>query len=211
MKTNELIKALSRDATVAPPPQRTLGLNLACGAVLALAAFFLVLGLRPDILQALQTPRFVLKLLLTLSLLVGSLGVLLRLARPGARIGVWARVLLVAPLALAAAIVVELCVLPGSLWSVRAVGHNALWCVTMIPLLALAPLACCLLALREAAPTRPALTGAVAGLVAGAVAASFYALHCPDDSPLFVGLWYVLALAIVSSLGAVGGSRLLRW
>ena len=36
MKTNELIKALSRDATVAPPPQRTLGLNLACGAVLAL-------------------------------------------------------------------------------------------------------------------------------------------------------------------------------
>ena len=35
-------------------------------------------------------------------------------------------------------------------------------------------------------PTRPALAGAVAGLLAGGLAASFYAAHCTDDSPLFV-------------------------
>ena len=211
MKTHELIKALARDATLAPPPQRTLGLNLACGAALALALFFLVLGLRPDIAAALHTLRFVLKPLLTVSLVVASLGVLLRLAHPGVAAGLWARLLLVAPLALATAVVVELCVLPESLWSTRAVGHNALACLAMIPLLSLPPLACCLLALKQAAPTRPALTGAVAGLLAGAVGATFYAMHCPDDSPLFVGLWYVLALAIVTGAGAIGGSRLLRW
>ena len=53
------------------------------------------------------------------------------------------------------------------------------------------------------------MAGLTAG--AGAVAATFYARHCTDDSPLFVGLWYVLARAIVTLAGALGGSRLLRW
>ncbi|HUI21148.1 MAG TPA: NrsF family protein, partial [Methylocella sp.] len=58
---------------------------------------------------------------------------------------------------------------------------------------------------------RPALAGAAAGLLAGAIGAAFYATHCPDDSPLFVATWYTLAIAFVTAIGAIAGARLLRW
>jgi hypothetical protein len=211
MKTQDLINALARDATVAPPPALTLARDLACGALLTLLLFFALTGVRPDIGQALASPRFLLKPVLTISLFVAALGLLLRLARPGAPAGLWRLGLLVAPLLLLVGVSVELYVLPGDQWRARAVGHNALWCLAMIPMLAAAPLVCGLHALRQAAPTRPALTGAVAGLVAGALGATFYAFHCTDDSPLFVAVWYLLALLIVTLAGALSGSRLLRW
>jgi hypothetical protein len=50
-----------------------------------------------------------------------------------------------------------------------------------------------------------------AGLLAGGMGAALYAMHCPDDSPLFVATWYGLAIAVVATLGAVLGSRVLRW
>jgi hypothetical protein len=211
MNTDELISALARDTTVARAPAQTLARELLCGGALALLLFAVVPGLRPDLLQALATPRFLLKPVLTLSLFIAALGVLLRLARPGIAVGGWARGLLVAPLLLVVGVAMELWTLPGEAWQAQAIGHNALWCLLMIPTLAAAPLICGLHALRLAAPTRPALAGAAAGLVAGALAATFYAFHCNDDSPLFVAIWYVLALGIVSLTGALLGSRLLRW
>jgi hypothetical protein len=54
------------------------------------------------------------------------------------------------------------------------------------------------------------LTGAVAGLIAGGIAATFYAAHCVDDSPLFVATWYTLALALVTLAGALAGRWVLR-
>ncbi|TIM59065.1 MAG: DUF1109 family protein, partial [Mesorhizobium sp.] len=65
--------------------------------------------------------------------------------------------------------------------------------------------------LRYGAPTRPVLAGAVAGLLAGGLAATFYAAHCFDDSPLFVATWYTIAIAILAALGAFGGRLLVRW
>ncbi|NJL07877.1 MAG: DUF1109 domain-containing protein, partial [Methylacidiphilales bacterium] len=56
-----------------------------------------------------------------------------------------------------------------------------------------------------------ARAGAVAGLAAGALAATLYAAHCPDDSPLFVASWYGLSIAFVTVAGAALGVRLLRW
>ena len=38
-----------------------------------------------------------------------------------------------------------------------------------------------------------------------------HTLRCPDDSPLFVAVWYLLAIAIVALTGRVIGARLLRW
>ena len=57
----------------------------------------------------------------------------------------------------------------------------------------------------------PFQAGAAAGFLAGAIGAALYATHCPDDSPLFVAAWYSLAIGFVAALGAVAGSRLLRW
>jgi hypothetical protein len=65
--------------------------------------------------------------------------------------------------------------------------------------------------LRSGASTRPALTGAVGGLLAGAAAAAVYSLHCTEDSPLFYAFWYLLAVVVVAAIGAAAGSRVLRW
>lgn len=82
--------------------------------------------------------------------------------------------------------------------------------LTLIPVLALGSLACFLLALRQGAPTNPGLAGAIAGLAASGIAATFYATNCTDDSPLFVVVWYSIATAMVVAVGHLAGFRYLR-
>jgi hypothetical protein len=38
-----------------------------------------------------------------------------------------------------------------------------------------------------------------------------YISHCPDDSPIFVAAWFTLAIVVASCIGALAGSRMLRW
>ena len=73
------------------------------------------------------------------------------------------------------------------------------------------PLALFVAALRHGAPSRPGLAGAVAGLAAGGIAATLYAAHCTDNSPLFVATWYTLAIAILTGTGALAGRAFARW
>jgi hypothetical protein len=72
-------------------------------------------------------------------------------------------------------------------------------------------LAAALVGLRHGAPTRPAIAGAIAGLLSAGLAAILYASHCTDDSPLFVATWYTIAAALVTAVGALAGSRVLRF
>jgi hypothetical protein len=65
--------------------------------------------------------------------------------------------------------------------------------------------------MRGLAPTQLALAGAGAGLLAGALGTLVYALHCPESAAAFVGIWYVLGIAIPTLAGAVLGPRVLRW
>jgi len=66
-------------------------------------------------------------------------------------------------------------------------------------------------AMKGLAPTRPAWAGAGSGLLAGALAAAAYALHCPEMQAPFLAVWYVLGMAIPAVAGALIGPRLLRW
>jgi hypothetical protein len=66
-------------------------------------------------------------------------------------------------------------------------------------------------AMKGLAPTRPVAAGAFSGLLAGAVGAAVYCLHCPEMASPFLGTWYLLGMAIPSAAGAVAGPRLLRW
>ena len=77
--------------------------------------------------------------------------------------------------------------------------------------IALLPIAALLQAMRSGAPRRPALAGAAAGLGGGAIGAGVFALYCPNDSVLFVAIWYGLGLAIAGVLGAALGARRLAW
>ena len=74
----------------------------------------------------------------------------------------------------------------------------------------LGPLAIFIYALRHGAPT-PARAGAIAGILAGGIAATFYAAQCTDDSPIVVATWYTIAIAGLALVGAVAADRYARW
>jgi hypothetical protein len=210
MKTNDLIAALAADTVAKRPTRNAFLIAMAIAIPLAGAAFFATLGPRPDFGDAVQTIRFLFKFVVGLALAASATGVLFRLSIPGSSLKSL-RLLWLAPALLAAAVVLELAVVPASGWERRLVGSNSVYCLTFIPMIALGPLVAFVVYLRTAAPTHPALSGAVAGILASGLAATFYAAHCPDDSPLFVATWYTLAIALMAVIGALAGRSAVRW
>jgi len=211
MNTRQLIVALGTDHKVLPAPANALRRWLIPASVLAGLALFATAGLREDLGRVAATPRVLFKWLLAGALVLSSIGALLRMARPGTTLGWWSTALFTVFLTLALGVTAELLLLPSAQWMEQARGTNASWCLRMIPMLAAAPFAATFLALRTAAPTRPVLAGAMAGLLAGAIGAALYTLHCTDDSPLFVAIWYALAILGASGAGAIAGAQWLRW
>jgi len=212
MRTDDLIGALVADLTPRRASfRRVFAGAIALGAIVAFVAFLFFIGLRPDIGHALESERFRMKFVVTLTLLTAEIGLLSRLSVPGVSTGRWAFAWVAAPALLALAVAAELVVVPSGDWWKNLLGSNARRCLTLIPFLSIGPLVCLLLALRQGAPSDPGLAGAVAGLVAGGAAATLYASHCTDDSPLFVATWYTPAIGLVALAGYVIGTRCLRW
>ena len=212
MKTDEFISALAADDTPRPPaPRRLLGLAVAGGALAACIAFFVLIGPRPDFMQAIETVRFAFKFVVSLALAASAFVALRRAMRPEIGARPLHAALLIAPALLIVALVLEMLAVPAADWVSRWIGQNWLYCMTFIPALSLVPLALLIAVLRSGASTTPVRTGAIAGLLAGGIGAVFYAAHCPDDSPLFVATWYTIAIGFVTGLGALCGARLLRW
>ncbi len=212
MDTSEFIKSLAADTRRPATPLSTAWWGAVSLAIaLAAAAFFAMLGPRPDIATAAETYRFLFKFLLTITLSVSAFGCARALSRPGEN---WRKVipyLAIAPALIAVAATAELFALPSDIWWATLVGTNSIACLTYISLIGLGPFAIFLRTLHYSAPTRPALAGAVAGLLAGGIAATFYAAQCTNDSPLFVATWYIIAIAGLAILGAATASRLARW
>lgn len=212
MKTDDLIRALAADHRPAgPSPAAALLLAALAGLSVSAAAFLIWVGLRPGLGGLLTSWAFMLKPLEMGLLVVAAAAMLLTLAKPGLSPRRALRLAALVPAIMLAALAVELTSVPRGEWLVRLAGEHWSVCVINMVLLALPMLAALLLGLRFGAPTRPALAGAAAGLLAGALSASLYISHCPDDSPLFVAAWFTLAIAIVTALGAALGARLLRW
>nr|WP_281411049.1 DUF1109 domain-containing protein [Rhizobium lusitanum] len=202
---------MAQDAPVRMRIGKALTIAVVAGILISGGLFFAMIGFRADIDTAMQTIRFLFKFVVTIALAVTACAVVFRIGRPGTSLRVSGWALLAAPLLLLAAAAVEMAVMPSDSWSARMIGHNARFCLTLIPLLSIGPLACFLLALRYSAPEKPGVAGAVAGLAASGIAATFYASNCTDDSPLFVLLWYPIAIALVTAVGYVLGKRILRW
>lgn len=213
MKTDALVALLAANAAPVAPHAvvRRMGAGLACGFG---AAFLLLLagfGLRADIAQAAQLPMFWVKLLFTGTVALAGVAAASRLARPGMRLG-WAAFAMAAPVLLLWAMSVWLLadaapgqrvqMLLGSSWSL---------CPLAIATISVPLLVAAFWSLRGLAPTRLALAGACAGLLAGAGAALLYALHCAEMQAPFLAVWYVAGMAVPTALGALLGPRWLRW
>ena len=213
MKTDELVALLARDVT--PVKRAALPMSLfllaLVGAVVAFAIMVPWLGIRPDLAEAMTGPTYWMKTLYTLGVGVAGFALAERLSRPGAkgRIG-WALAGFFA-IAIAAIAVTQLVSTPPDQLRAALMGSSWDKCPWRILVLSLPGLAVILWTMRSFAPTRPALAGAAAGLLAGGLAATVYGLHCQEIAAPFVALWYSLGMILSASVGALIGSRLLRW
>jgi hypothetical protein len=212
METEQLIRTLAADNPHrARPVGFVLALALLAAAPLSLVMFMMALGVRPDVMTAMHNPFFDLKFVITLALAISAIVVGLHLSRPEASLKGWGWLLLI-PVGIIAAGIGSEMMMPQRLpMMTRLVGSNSRVCMTAIPLLSLPLLAGALIGLRHGAPARPALAGAIAGLISAGLAATLYASHCTDDSPLFVATWYSIATAMVMAAGALVGARVLRF
>jgi len=184
-------------------------------AALLGAAITLVLvlawGLRPDIAAASATSGFWIKLGFGAGFAVAGLAGLLALFRPEhpapRRLG-----LVAIPLAvIVAAVFKEAAAVSDTELAALWLGRTAVACPFAIVALSIAPAIALIIAGRRSAPTRLRLTGGAIGLASGGIAATLYALHCPETGMSFVATWYLIGILLAVLIGAISGPRLLSW
>jgi hypothetical protein len=213
MRTEALITSLAGDLrTVAPGAvPRRVGFGLACGATITIALVVFGLGMRPDIARAVLGFSFWMKWGYTISVGVIAVTATNHLARPQAEqpYCLW---WLALPTGLLVALTLyQLITVPPGDWTALWQGQSWRVCTIKVATLSLPLFAGLMIAFRSFAPTRLRLTGAVAGLAAGACAATLYGLHCPEVSALFILVWYTLGMLAPAAIGALAGPKLLRW
>jgi hypothetical protein len=213
MKTDDLIVMLGTNVEPVDHRQvkRTVGMAVMAGTAVALGVMLILFGVRADLTATSAVIFLLLKLAFTMTLIIPASIYLLKLARPGGERKT-SMALVVAPfVAIVLLAAISLAFAPISYWDSMIVGDRWLECLLSIPIIAIVPFAVIIWALRRMAPTDLVRAGALGGLVAGAVSASGYALHCSDDSLPFVALWYGGTIAVCTAAGAMLGPRLLRW
>jgi hypothetical protein len=213
MKTDDLISMLAKGAIAIEPNtlQRRYVAALGWGAFGAMLVMAIWLGVRPDFTTAVWLPMFWVKLAFPGMLFAGALLAASRLSRPGVQLG-RTPFLLVAPVLgmwLLAAI---------ALLGAEPVGRESLiygisWseCSFYISVVSVPVFIAALWVMKGLAPTSPLWAGAASGLLAGALGAAIYALHCPEMAAPFLAIWYLLGMLIPAVVGAIVGPVLLRW
>ncbi len=215
MNTDALITRLSTNVQPVPASAARAALLRAIVAGGWICCSVVLLGHslspRPDLLAAVLTGDFWVKMLYTASIAALGFVTLDRSSRPepdrmrSARL-LWLPVGLLCALT-AVRLTHSAAVSVAGFW----LGSSWWQCPLYITGLSAPAVAALMLTLARLAPARPALAGAAAGLVGGATAATAYALHCAETSPGFVLVWYSLGLAATSAAGALLGSWVLRW
>jgi hypothetical protein len=212
VKTDDLIETLVEDrGSRGLRPRAAAIYALIAGTLVAGILFVLFLTPRPDIAQAADTYRFLFKLAFTLVLAASAFPLVLRALRPEVSAGRWLWRVALAPGMLLAAVLAELLVMPPSTWLPGMIGIKPIFCFFSICALSIGPLLALLTALRFGAPSDPGLAGALAGIVSSGLGAALFIIHCPNDSPLFIIVWYSLAIGLVTLVGYLAGRRWLTW
>lgn len=208
--TDELVQRLAREAGTGRRSRLPFQPVVILSTLLALAAAVLVVaggfGLRADLAALPGHGIFQFKVAAMGLLAAAALWLLRAAGTPGARLTPWRALAPAAALLLAGA------------WLDRSgfplIGARTLSvpvCLGAIVAAALPGLAILLAALRRGIPTRLPAAGAIAGLASGTLGALAYTLACVNDGAAFVALWYSLAIALTTALGAILGPRVLAW
>jgi hypothetical protein len=213
MNTDRLIDMLSTNLEPVKSGQlwKTLGWAIVIGLVAAFGVMLACFGIRSDLVAGNHSGALVLKVVFALSLVGTGAAFLIKSMVPGQQEG-HRFAMIFFPIFAASAAALAIVIRQPVLASGGMIeGTTAALCLFCIPFLAMVPFVLLIWALRKGAPTELRRSGAVAGLVAGAIGATVYSFSCPSDSWLFVFLGYTAAVALCSIVGAQVGPRLLRW
>ena len=213
MKTDELIEMLGTnlEPVKGGETRSTIMIALALGSAAVICLSLALFGLPAAAVGSEYSALNILALSFTLGLVVAGASLLIRSARPGEPgrkplilIGLLFFALL------SAALVTFILAHPAA-WVGMVFGPQWAACLICIPLLAAAPFASFVWALRRGAPTNLKRTGAIAGLVASALGATVFAFHYSSGSIPFIALWYGGPILLYAVVGAILGPPLLRW
>lgn len=178
----------------------------ALAGLAALAILALILGPPLTALPGIGAAPYVIKTGFPFAVLVLA-GLALNAAAHPARPWRWRAAWLALPfLAAGALAAMEIAatdpVFPGATWT---------RCLAAIALLTPLGFVAAMAVLRRLAPTALRAAGALAGIFAGALAATAYSLWCPEVTATFLFAWYAMPILAAGIVGALLGPRLLRW
>jgi hypothetical protein len=213
MRTSDLILKLTERLTTIDPDavSKRLNRSLSVGLAGSTALLVVIYGIRSDMPQLLLTTMFWIRLAFPVAILITALKLAGRLGHPGVPVKLaWFAVALpfVAVLLVASFMLLatprgyRLELMLGTTWRVTTAN---------IVLLSLPPLAAVMHAMKGLAPTRLALAGTGAGLLAGAQGSLVYCLYSSEMSVPFWGIWYVLGVVLTAGMGALFAPFYLRW
>jgi hypothetical protein len=210
---NDLIDALASDVRPVSPQaaKRQLALALIVGGSITLVGVVAFFGIQPELDTFAHGAPLLVKSAYAISLAGIAASLTLIMARPGA----WSRNVwkwIVAPVAgLALLALAELARAPMDNWPQMVMGNSWTQCPWRIVALSVPVFIGLCVVIRGQAPTNLRASGAAAGLLSGAVAATAYALACPESSAAFILVWYSAGIALATAIGALLGPKLLRW
>jgi len=213
MQTQRLIDSLAEGLQPVPPRavERRIGAALALGMAISTVLVVATLGIRHDLMDALQGSVFWMK-----AGYVGSLAALaglasIRMARPDTAPPHWLWLVLVPVSVIAVLAGLQMAHAAPESWPALWLGRSWKVCPFLVLGLSIPIFIALMRTLRKLAPTRLRATGALAGVTAGAAAALVYCLHCPESTAGFLLVWYSGGIGLAGLIGAALGPRLLRW
>lgn len=212
MRTDDLIQSLGRElrpvSRHAVPARIAAGIT--AGSLIAASLLLLLIGIRPDLTDAMGSAAFWSKILYNLATATTAVWIVAKLARPDAGVRDL-RILILPLIAFLPVAALELARTDQAQWLPMLLGHGWRRCTWLVLGLSLPIYAGLWWAFRQFAPACLEMTGLAAGVCSGAFAAIVYCLHCPTDTAVFALAWYTLAFALAGALGALIGPRFLRW
>jgi hypothetical protein len=206
--TDDLIRSLAsaagtrRSASLQVAFAVTGAASLAC----ALLLVFSVIGIRQDFAAMAVRMPFAFKVIYTGALVVGASVVALYAATPGAS-ATALYALSPAVILLALGVIFD----PTGFPIMGRTDTAIVFCLRAILFLSLPAMILTFVFMRKGAPTQPLFAGAVIGMLSASVGALAYTLACRTDGTAFVAIWYAAACAIMATIGAIVGHRVLRW
>jgi len=193
---------------------KTLLLAMLTGSAAALILMLTTVGPRADLNSTVHLRWIAVKLLFAVSVIGTATPLLLRSMRPGLEKETHPEIIFLPFLAAIAVALAMLLFVTPQTWSEMLRGATSVSparCLLCIIFFAVVPFAALIWVLRQGAPTRLSLSGAIAGVAAGGLGAAAYAFACMSDTIPFIAICYGAAIAICAFIGAQLGPRFLRW